>query len=162
MKKGEIINHLNIITRYLLIFLFTYTAISKLIDHESFLTSILQSPIIRNQATLVSWSVPVLELLIVAMLLEEKFRNMALMLSLSLMIIFTFYIAYMVLFVPHLPCSCGGVLKELSWGNHILFNCFFIILIITALPLNFKHKLFIAINRTSRKPVKNSRLFFLI
>lgn len=153
MQNNEIKNQLKNITCYVLVFLFTYTAISKLIGHVSFLSSILQSPLIRYQATWLSWLIPVIELLIVAMLLFDKYKNRGLQFSLVLMTIFTLYIAYMVLFVPHLPCSCGGILQQLSWSNHILLNSAFIILIIASLLSNTKHKLFIAINRISRKPV---------
>lgn len=153
MKKSKILNRLSSVTCYLLIFLFTYTGISKLIDHDSFLSSMLQSSIIRNYAIILSWLIPTLELLIAAMLFSEKYKKSGLLLSLALMIIFTFYIMYMILFVPRLPCSCGGVLKELSWSNHILFNTGFILLIIIVLLSDTKHKFFIAINRTSRTPV---------
>ncbi len=151
MKKKE--NYIINLTSYLLVFLFTYTACSKLMDHASFLTSVLQSPIIRNYATLISWLIPTLELLIVVMLLTNKYKLIGLWFSLFLMVIFTIYIAYMILYIPHLPCSCGGVLKELSWQNHLLFNGAFIILVITSLLINYRQKLFIAINRSSRKPV---------
>lgn len=153
MTKNKLLNQLSRITCYLLIFLFTYTGISKLVDHESFLSSILQSPIIRKYATVISWSVPALELILVVLLLSEQYRKAGLLLSLLTLILFTLYIVYMILFIPDLPCSCGGVLKELSWHNHILFNSVFILLIITALLSNTNHKLFIAINRASRKPV---------
>lgn len=151
MKKKE--NYIISLTGYLLVFLFTYTACSKLMDHASFLSSILQSPLIRNYATLISWLIPKLELLIVVMLLTNKYKIMGLWASLFLMVIFTIYIAYMILYIPNLPCSCGGVLKELSWQNHLLFNGIFILLIITSLLINYRYKLFIAINRSSRKPV---------
>ncbi len=151
MKKKE--NYIINITSYLIVFLFTYTACSKLMDHASFLTSLLQSPIIRNYATIISWLIPILELLIVVMLLTNKYKIIGLWFSLFLMVIFTIYIAYMILYIPHLPCSCGGVLKELSWQNHLLFNGAFIILVITSLLINYRPKLFIAINRRSRKPV---------
>ena len=153
MKKNEIINYITIVTCYLLVFLFTYTGVSKLIDHEVFEAAILRSPIIRQQAPIISWLIPVIELLIAVMLLLQQYRKAGLLLSLLLLIIFTAYIGYMILFIPNLPCSCGGVLKELSWGNHLLFNSFFILLILISLSSFLKHKLFIAINRTSRKPV---------
>ena len=153
MKKSEIINLLNILTCYLLIFLFTYTGVSKLIDHEVFEAVISRSPIIKQQATIISWLIPVVELLIVVMLLLQQYRKTGLLLSLLLMIIFTAYIGYMILFTPNLPCSCGGVLKQLSWSNHLLFNSFFIVLTLISLFPISKHKFFIAINRTSRKPV---------
>ena len=153
MKKREILIILKSLTRYMLIFLFTYTGINKLIDHDVFYSSILQSPIIKNQAALISWLVPVFELLIVVMLVSRNYNHTGLLYSLLLLLMFTFYIAYMILFIPHLPCSCGGVLKKLSWNNHILFNSFLIIITFISLRSDNQHKLFIAINRSSRKPV---------
>ncbi len=153
MKTIEKINHLNIATRYLLIFLFTYTGMSKLMDHDTFEVTILLSPIIKQQGAIISWLIPVSELLIVVLLLVSKYMRTGLLLSLLLMTMFTVYIAYMLLFVPNLPCSCGGILKELSWSNHLLFNSFIIVLILISLFSIPKHKVFIAINRASRKPV---------
>lgn len=153
MKQSKIFIQISTVTRYLLIFLFTYTGISKLIDHDNFYTSILLSPVIRNSASVIVWLVPVVELLIVALLLSNKFIQTGLFCSLILMTVFTLYIGYMILFMKHLPCSCGGVIKQLSWSNHILFNSFFILLIIISVLFNSQHKLFIAINRISRKPV---------
>ena len=150
MKKTEIINNL---TCYILIFLFTYTGVTKLIDHTIFKSSILQSPIISNYATVISWLIPLLELSIVVMLAFDKYRQTGFLFSLLLMTIFTIYIIYMILFIPHLPCSCGGILKELSWSNHLLFNSLIIVLILISLCSISQLKLFIAINRASRKPV---------
>ena len=153
MKKTELINYTTILTCYLLIFLFTYTGITKLIDHSIFKSSILQSPIISNNATVISWLIPLLELSIVVMLAFGKYRQKGFLFSLVLTTVFTIYIAYMILFIPHLPCSCGGILKELTWGNHLLFNSFFILLILISYLSNTRQQFFIAINRTSRKPV---------
>ena len=150
---SKIVCQLNAITSYVIIFLFTYTSVSKLIDHVAFESTLLQSPVIRHYATFASWFIPLIELFVVALLLFQRSRYVGLLASLALMISFTVYIGYMLLFIPHLPCSCGGVLQQLSWPNHILFNSSFIILIIAALLTNSEHKLFIAINRTSRKPV---------
>lgn len=150
MKKTEIIKNL---TCYLLIFLFTYTDVTKLIDHSIFKSTLIHSPSISNYATVISWLIPALELSIVAMLAVDKYRKKGLQLSLLLMTGFTIYIAYMILYIPNLPFSCGGILKELSWSNHLLFNRLLILLILVSLLSYTKHKFFIAINRTSRKPV---------
>jgi len=45
-----------------------------------------------------------------------------------LMTVFTLYIAYMLLFTPKLPCSCGGVLQQMTWKQHLLFNIGFTLL----------------------------------
>jgi len=34
----------------------------------------------------------------------------------------------MIAFTPHLPCSCGGVIRELSWRDHLFFNVCFTVL----------------------------------
>ena len=133
MKKVQILNQLRSLTSYLLVFLFTYTVVNKLIDHNTFKTTILQSPLIRNHATVISWLFPILELSIAIMLLSAKYRQKGLLFSLLLMTIFTIYIAYMMLFIPHLPCSCGGILQQLSWPGHLLFNSLVIILILISL-----------------------------
>lgn len=153
MRQSKLFIQISAVTSYLLIFLFTYTGISKLIDHDNFYTSIMLSPVIHAQASIIVWLVPVVELLIVTLLFSSKYRQTGLICSLLLMIVFTVYIAYMVFLIKDLPCSCGGVIKELSWSNHILFNSVFILLITISLLFTTQHKLFIAINRTSRKPV---------
>jgi len=153
MKTTDITHPIHEITCYLLVFLFVYTGVNKLLDRSSFEAVLLQSPLVRNYAFLISWSLPLIEILIAVLLLLKKYRQTGLILSLIVLSVFTLYIGYMVLFVPSLPCSCGGVLKELSWRNHILFNLFFILLaLISLLPLS-TNKIFIAINRKSRKPV---------
>lgn len=153
MRQSNLFIQTSAVTSYLLIFLFTYTGISKLIDHDNFYTSIMLSPVIHDKASIIVWLVPVTELLTVTLLLPAKYNRAGLMCSLLMMIVFTIYIVYMVIFINDLPCSCGGVIKELSWSNHILFNSVFILLISISLLFTTQHKLFIAINRTSRKPV---------
>ena len=31
----------------------------------------------------------------------------------------------MFLFTPELSCSCGGVIKQMNWTQHLIFNIFF-------------------------------------
>jgi putative oxidoreductase len=153
MKKAEIIKNISQVTTYLLIFLFTYSGINKLVYHGNFESSILQYPIIRSQAGIISWIVPITELALVILLLVNKYRQLGSILSLILITVFTLYITYMILFIPDLPCSCGGILQQLSWRNHLLFNSIFILLLILPLLSKTMDKLFIAINRNSRIPV---------
>jgi hypothetical protein len=63
----------------------------------------------------------------------------------------------MLLFTPKLPCSCGGVLKNLSWKEHLMFNFCFTAIAFIGWRFSKKNKDFIAINRLSRTPVENSR-----
>lgn len=153
MNKRNFLYYFNNFTWYLLVFLFTYTGVSKIINHATFEVTLFQSPLAKDYRSIISWVVPGIELIIVLLLFPEKSRRLGLLLSLLLMLVFTCYIAYMVLFIPNLPCSCGGILKELSWNNHLLLNSFIIVSIIISLAGLTNHKIFIAINRHSRIPV---------
>ena len=118
---------LEIITS-LLILLFAYTAISKLLGYRSFTRTLTESPLIHNGAGTIGWLLPATELIVVLLLFFERTRKAGLYASLFLLLLFTLYLLYMVLFVADLPCSCGGVFNKMSWQQHIFFNLFFILL----------------------------------
>jgi len=137
----------------LFILLFVYTSITKLIEHESFRTILSQSPLIGINATILSWVLPILELITAALLFFPAMRKWGFASSFMLMMLFTCYIIYMILFARDLPCSCGGVISAMTWPEHLIFNIFFTALAAIALRLTLRNKLFIAINRNSRTPV---------
>ena len=137
----------------LLILLFVYTGVSKLNEQPKFIAVLSQSPLIGSKASLLAWTLPIIELITALLLLFPPTRKAGLIISLSLMCLFTAYIAYMILYTPHLPCSCGGVLRHMTWRQHLDFNIFFTMLCITGLWLYHSNKDFIAINRNSRTPV---------
>jgi putative oxidoreductase len=146
-------NWLSDLIAAMLIFLFVYTAINKLMDIESFRAVISKSPIIHQNANLLSWLIPSVELIISLLLLIPVFREYAFLFSSILMGIFTVYVAYMLTFIPKLPCSCGGVIQQMNWTQHLIFNIFFFLLSILGWKIKRAFdKDFIAINRTSRTP----------
>jgi len=108
--------------------LFVYAAIAKLLDYYNFQFGLTESPFIAPFAIILAWAVPASELIIAALLVIPATRLAGLYASLALMSLFTIYIAAMLLSGSDIPCSCGGVLEEMSWETHILFNCFFIAL----------------------------------
>jgi hypothetical protein len=124
----------------LLIVLFVYAASSKLFDYNQFSTQLGRSPLIGSYATVIAWMVPAIELIIVAMLTIKPTRIQGLYASLILLLIFTLYIAGMLLSGEHLPCSCGGVISALSWKQHLIFNLFFMALSIAGILLWWKQK----------------------
>lgn len=137
----------------LFILLFLYTGLSKLREHAEFQVVLSTSPLLATSSLVLSWMLPILEIVISILLFFQATRKYGLVISMMVMAIFTIYISYMLLFTPNLPCSCGGVLKQLNWSQHLLFNLFFLSLSILAIWLSKKNKLFIAINRNSRTPV---------
>ena len=113
------------ISSSLLILLFAYTAVSKILDNSSFRRVLNESPLIHNGAGILAWLLPATELLIVLLLFLPRYRLWGLWVSLGMLTVFTGYLFYMLFFASHLPCSCGGVLSSLSWKEHLVFNVVF-------------------------------------
>lgn len=120
----------------LLIFLFSYTALSKFISLPSF-RAVLGQVFNKKGAALIALLIPTMEAFIVLLLIVSKTRLIGLYASAVLLCAFTVYLAYMILFIPHLPCSCGGVIGKMSWKEHVAFNLFFIVLTVTSIR-NYK------------------------
>jgi hypothetical protein len=118
MKKITIVE--TIVILYVILFL--YTAISKLMEYSIFKEQVATSPILAPVAGLTAIGVPLLEFLVTLLLVIPKWRLQGLYMSLWLMIAFTLYIIGIMLFHDQLPSSCGGVLQELSWTGHLIFN----------------------------------------
>lgn len=149
MKKSTINARLIEIISSLFILLFVYTGISKLSEQNNFRAVLSRSPLIGPEANFFSWFLPITELLTALLLFLPFTRKWGLMITLVLMCIFTGYIAYMIISTSHLPCSCGGVLKQMTWTQHLEFNVLFTALAAFGIWVYQKNKLFIAINRRS-------------
>ena len=113
----------------LLIMLFLYASISKFLDFKTFTGEMRNQPLPRSLIPLLIWGIPPLEVAISCALLFEYTRSVGFYLSLILMTLFTIYAAAILLhFFPRIPCSCGGVIRKLTWGQHLVLNVFFVAL----------------------------------
>ncbi len=152
MKNSQAYRWIVEITAALFILLFVYTGIMKLNDRNIFQFVISKSPLIGNWSAFLSMSLPIVELITAFLLFLPATKKTGLWISLLLMIVFSIYIGYMVLFSPHLPCSCGGVLKQLTWNQHLAFNIVFTSFAALSIWITKRQQRFIAINRNSRTP----------
>ena len=109
----------------LLILLYSYTVTSKILQLTLFQNTMKQ--VFGSSGPFIGIVIILAEVFISLLLLFPNTIKKGLFLSLMLLSSFTIYLIYMVLFYPHLPCSCGGVISGMSWKQHIFFNCAFII-----------------------------------
>jgi len=116
---------------FLLILLFTYAALSKLFNYDLFEYQMQNYSIDKY----LSWTAPVAELMICVLLIFKDTRIRGLYLSVFMLSVYTFGIAYMLLTKDNLPCSCGGVLRFMTWKQHIVFNVSFILLSLIGITL---------------------------
>jgi putative oxidoreductase len=107
----------------LLILLFTYTSLSKLLDFTEFSSQMHNQPVPIWMADLATWTLPSLQLIIVGLLSIQKFRWWGFLLAFIVMSILTLYIILIVTDTfPYIPCSCAGILKGMSWSTQLVFN----------------------------------------
>jgi putative oxidoreductase len=110
----------------LLILLFIYTGASKLLDMERFVSEVNNQPVPGSLKPFLAWGLPVLEIIIAICLLFDRWRSIGFFGSMTLMFLFTAYTALVLLRVfNRIPCSCGGVIRQLTWPQHLVFNIFF-------------------------------------
>ncbi len=133
----------------LYVLLFLYTAIMKFRDIPFFIGSMSHTPLLRPFAGILAGMIPTMEIAIAILLIIPRTRHYGLLTGTGLMAIFTLYVTFILTTMKELPCSCGGVIQQLKWKEHLIFNSGFLLAGILACYWN---KGFIAINRRSRIP----------
>jgi hypothetical protein len=96
---------------------------------------IAKSPLITGHESWIAWSVPTVEIVVAFLLFVPRVQLFALYGAFSIMFIFSIYIAFMLLFTPDLPCSCGGILNSMGWSEHLIFNIAFTLLAVLGIVL---------------------------
>ncbi|RKS03051.1 MauE/DoxX family redox-associated membrane protein [Flavobacterium sp. 102] len=147
----------------LYILLFTYAAVSKMLDFQNFQAQLGQSPLLSIFAEILSITVPLVEIVLSILLMIPKLRILALYFSCFLMFLFTVYIVMILNFTSFIPCSCGGVLEKLGWQEHLIFNCAFVALGLLAIGFKsgLKHTVIVTIIGFSIGIALMSGLFLL-
>ena len=123
MKRKIIIE----IISSLLILLFLYASVSKWLAFRTFIGEMNNQPFPNWMTPFLVWSIPFIEVLIAVGLIFEKTRVQSFYASLFLMLAFTIYtVAILLHAFKYIPCSCGGVIRKLTWPQHLFFNLFFV------------------------------------
>lgn len=122
----------------ILILVFIYTGLNKILDYSKFEFTLGRSPFIQNMAGFIAKTLPTGEIILAFSLVFKRTRLIGLYASFFLMLLFTGYIWLMLNYAYDLPCSCGGVLAALSWPNHLIFNIILTILAFIGIVLQSK------------------------
>jgi len=125
----------------LLIFLFVYTASSKLMDFGQFKVQMHHQAIPHRAVQVLIYILPVTEIVAAALLLFPKTRLWGLYMAFVLMVLFTGYAGLVLVnYFGHIPCSCGGVLKYMGWKSHFFFNLFFLLLTVIGIYITHRER----------------------
>lgn len=132
----------------LLILLFLYASMSKFLDFHTFTGEMLNQPLPHYLTRFLIGFIPITEIVLCLLLLFERTRLLGLYGSLGFMSLFTIYSIIIILnFFGRIPCSCGGVIKRLTWRQHIVLNLFFVAISISGIILQ-RRKLYNSITIT--------------
>ena len=114
------------IAAFLITVLFLYAAFSKLTVYETFKDQLAQSPMLPQKfIPFIALLVPLSEIVIAWMLVFEKTKAIGFQLSYFVMLTFTIYLIVLVTFAANVPCACGGILGQMGYTVHIIFNILF-------------------------------------
>lgn len=116
------------IIAFFFIFLFLYTGVLKLTEIHTFKEQLSSSPLMASMAGIISWALPVGEVLLAVALFVPRWRLKAFYITASLMAVFTVYVIVILLIDNQLTCSCGGIIEELTPKQHVAFNSACVIL----------------------------------
>jgi putative oxidoreductase len=113
----------------LLILLFLYASVSKFLDFKTFIKEMNNQPLPNSWTPFLVYFIPWSEIFLSVALIFERTRLLGLYGSLVLMGLFTIYATLILVHVfSYVPCSCGGVIKRLTWRQHLILNLFFVTL----------------------------------
>jgi hypothetical protein len=116
------------IITYFFILLFLYTGTVKLMEVHLFKEQLTSSPLFGSLAGIITWALPIGEIILAITLIIPVLKLKALFATLVLMTLFTIYVIVILFMDNHLSCSCGGIIEELTPRQHVLFNSACVIL----------------------------------
>jgi hypothetical protein len=120
--------------------LWGYAAANKLLDINAFRGQLSQSPLLLPFYKPAALIVPVIEVILAWMLAFSGTRLFAFYGSFYLMSAFSWYIIAITRFSDYVPCSCGGILEQMSWNAHLWFNLGFVLLAAIAVLIHPRRK----------------------
>lgn len=127
-NRSHSLNHKKLLSQlknagvFILTALWSYAVFAKLADFGGYLRQMSEHPFSANVTLVLTYAVPIFELLSAYLLILNK-HKLGLWISLLLLIGFTIYVTLILCQVlPKVPCSCGGFISKMSWKNHLYFN----------------------------------------
>src|ERR1700747_255939 len=118
MKKSILVD----IITYFFVLLFLYTGVAKLLEVQTFKEQMASSPLLGSMSGIITWALPIGEILLAIALFIPAFRLKALYVTFVLMALFTIYVVAILFMDNEISCSCGGIVEELTPKQHIIFN----------------------------------------
>ncbi|PZV82296.1 hypothetical protein CLV31_109157 [Algoriphagus aquaeductus] len=114
---------MNLSIRIILIFIWAYTGLEKLIRFDQSRKAFLNQPMPNWLEEYLAFLIPGIELLIATLLLFSVTRWWGYLGSILLLTVFITYVGLIwVGAFPRVPCNCAGIIESLGWAEHFVLN----------------------------------------
>ncbi|QEM09112.1 MauE/DoxX family redox-associated membrane protein [Mucilaginibacter rubeus] len=118
----------------LLILLFLYTGLSKLLDFQNFEVAMRFQHLPGWITFPLTYTLPLAEIVVAALMIPDQSRLTGIYIFLGMMTAFSLYAgAALIHLFPRAPCACGGALRSLNWEQHFVLNLLFTVLAVAAI-----------------------------
>ena len=108
---------------WVLIFMWAYTGLEKLIRFENSRKAFLNQPMPQELEEILAYVIPGVELLLALLLLFSVTRWWGYLGSALLLTIFITYVGLIwVGAFPRVPCNCAGIIESMGWAEHFVLN----------------------------------------
>lgn len=126
---------------FILVVIWAYSGIEKLMDWERSWNAFHNQTFLAELADIISYVVPVSEILLAVLLVIRAARWWGLMGSVLLLTVFTTYVGLVWWGAfPRVPCNCAGFMESMGWGAHLVMNLFLMIIAVAVLGIRYGKK----------------------
>ncbi|EOZ91942.1 hypothetical protein A33Q_4035 [Indibacter alkaliphilus LW1] len=119
---------------FVLVIIWTYSGVEKLMDWNRSWNAFHNQTFPSDLADILSYAVPIAELVLALLLVLGFTRWWGLMGSVLLLTVFNTYVGLVWWGAfPRVPCNCAGFLESMGWGAHFWFNAALSLMIVFVL-----------------------------
>ncbi|WP_423819670.1 MauE/DoxX family redox-associated membrane protein [Salinimicrobium sp. TIG7-5_MAKvit] len=122
------------------ILLFTYAAVNKLQQLNTFKNQLEQFPFVGDFAPYIAWAVPATLITVSVLFFFNKVKIIAFIGSFIIMLLFTLYILVVLNFAASIPCSCAGIFSSWSWHKQLCFNTGMLLMAAVGIALSHRRR----------------------
>ena len=132
LSSGQLCN----ILAALIAIMFFYAASSKLLHFKTTKKEMMKQVFPKFIALQLAWIVPITELIVTSLLMITSTQLLGFYAAAILMTFFSIYISVTTTGIfGDIPCSCAGILKNMSYNWHLVFNLFFLLLAVAGINI---------------------------
>ncbi|WP_420866236.1 MauE/DoxX family redox-associated membrane protein [Chryseobacterium gambrini] len=107
---------------FLLLLMWAYTFVSKVRNFDTFRRQINGAYILSSFGSSLPYILQLLHLSLVVLLIKKSWRKIGLITSLSVLLLYTGYLIYILKFAPSIPSSCISLYRGLNWNDQLWIN----------------------------------------